>query len=196
MGLSPLEDKNGLYVGRIKKQRDIPSRERSEDRKRNRGKRNRLLMNLRIDIPRSSQIRLFRDRIDTRPGQARVATTTNSVIKHQSFIVATDAIKTPTSVQEALKDNNWVKAMKEEIETLEKNSTWEIVDRPKDKRVVSCRWIYVLKCKFDGTLERYKARLVDKGYTKTYGIDYEETFALVAKMNTIRVIISIAAHFD
>ncbi|RDX64345.1 hypothetical protein CR513_57108, partial [Mucuna pruriens] len=71
------------------------------------------------------------------------------------------------------------------MKALEKNSTWEIVDRPKDKRVIGCKWIYTVKCKFDGTLERYNARLVAKGYTKTYGIDYEEKFVLVAKMNTI-----------
>ncbi|RDX90369.1 hypothetical protein CR513_27776, partial [Mucuna pruriens] len=109
-------------------------------------------------------------------------------IQHQSFIVAIDAIKTPTSVQEALKEENWVQAMKEEMEALEKNSTWEIVNRHKDKRAIGYKWIYTMKCKSDGTLERYKARL-------TYGIDYEETFALVAKMNMVRVIISLAAHF-
>ncbi|RDX71963.1 hypothetical protein CR513_48619, partial [Mucuna pruriens] len=104
-------------------------------------------------------------------------------VQHQSFIAAIDAIKTPTSVQKALKDENWVQAMKEEMEA------------PKDKRAIGCRWIYIVKCKSDGTLERYKARLVAKGYTQTYGIDYEETFAPVAKMNTIRVIISLVAHF-
>ncbi|RDX81183.1 hypothetical protein CR513_38179, partial [Mucuna pruriens] len=70
-----------------------------------------------------------------------------------------------------------VQVMKEEMEALEKNSTWEIVDRSKDKRVVGCRGIYTVKCKSGRTLERYKARLI-------YGIDYEETFALVVKMNT------------
>ncbi|RDX91841.1 putative mitochondrial protein, partial [Mucuna pruriens] len=74
-------------------------------------------------------------------------------VQHQSFTIAIDAIKAPTSVQEALKDENWVQAMKEEMEALEKNSTWEIVDRPKDKRVVGYRWIYTVKCKSDGTLE-------------------------------------------
>ncbi|RDY02266.1 hypothetical protein CR513_14318, partial [Mucuna pruriens] len=59
--------------------------------------------------------------------------------------------------------------MKEEIKELEKNSTWEIVDRLKDKRAVDCRWIYTVKW-----------------YTQTYGIDYEETFAPITNMNTIR----------
>ncbi|RDY05308.1 Copia protein, partial [Mucuna pruriens] len=85
--------------------------------------------------------------------------------------------------------------MKEEMKALEKNSTWKIVDRPKDKKVVGCRWIYTVKCKSDGTLERYKTRLVAKGYTQTYGIDYEETFAPVTKMNMVRVIFSLATHF-
>ncbi|RDX74981.1 putative mitochondrial protein, partial [Mucuna pruriens] len=98
-------------------------------------------------------------------------------VQHQSFIVVIGAIKTPTSVKVALKDDNWVQPMKEEMKALEKNSTWEIIDRLKDKR------IYTVKYKSDGTLEQYKTRLVAKGYTQTYGIDYEETFSLVAKMN-------------
>ncbi|RDX71634.1 Copia protein, partial [Mucuna pruriens] len=85
-------------------------------------------------------------------------------VQHQSFIVVIDAIETPTSIQEALKDENWVQAMKDEMEALEKNSTWEIVDRPKDKRV-------------------------------TCGINYEETFFPIAKMKTVRVIISLTTHF-
>ena len=60
---------------------------------------------------------------------------------------------------------------------------------------MGCRWIYTVKYKFDGTLDRYKAKLVAKGYTQTYGIDYEETFAPVAKMNTVRIILSLVGHF-
>ncbi|RDY11210.1 hypothetical protein CR513_04163, partial [Mucuna pruriens] len=100
-------------------------------------------------------------------------------VQHQSFIVVIDAIKTPTSVRESLKDENCVQAMKEEMKALEKNLNWEIINRLKDKRVVGCRWIYNMKCKFDGTL-----KLVAKGYTQTYGIDYEELFAPIEKMNT------------
>ncbi|RDX90518.1 hypothetical protein CR513_27603, partial [Mucuna pruriens] len=76
------------------------------------------------------------------------------------------------------------------------NEVHDIVDKPKEKRTGGCKWIYnVKKCKFDGTLYRYRERWVAKKYTQTYDIDYEETFFLVAKMNTVRIIFSLAAYF-
>lgn len=77
------------------------------------------------------------------------------------------------------------------MKALEKNKTREAISKPKDKKLVGCKWVFTIKYKSDGTLERYKTRLVAKGYTQTYGIDYQETFSRVAKMNTVRILISL-----
>ena len=99
-------------------------------------------------------------------------------------------------MQEALTDPDWKKAMNEEMEALQRNTTWELVPLPKGKKTVGYRWIFIVKLNLDGSINRYKAWLVAKGYTQKYEVDYEDTFASVAKMNTIRVLISLVANLD
>src|SRR4051812_42189554 len=95
-----------------------------------------------------------------------------------------------------MQDPEWKAAMLEEMHALKKNGTWELVPRPTDKRTVGCKWVYIVKQTPEGKIDRYKARLVAKSYTKTYGDNYEETFSLVGKMNTVRILFSCAAHRD
>ena len=79
---------------------------------------------------------------------------------------------------------------------MESNQTWEIVLLPKNKIVVGCKWVFKIKYNAYGTVERYKARLVAKGYTQTAGIEYLETFSPVAKMTTIRLLLSLGSIYN
>ncbi|KAM1494901.1 hypothetical protein ACFXTO_029686 [Malus domestica] len=115
---------------------------------------------------------------------------------YASYICQLSSVSIPTKLQDALSDPKWVNAMKVEMEALEKNSTWDLVPLPNGKKAVGCRWVFTIKHKADGSIDRYKARLVAKGYTQTYGVDYQETFAPVAKLNTVRVLLSLAANQD
>jgi Reverse transcriptase (RNA-dependent DNA polymerase) len=94
-----------------------------------------------------------------------------------------------------MQDPRWRKAMFEEMRALMKNDTWDMVSKPYDKNNAGCKWIYTIKHTLEKNVERFKTRLVAKGYTQTYGVDYEEIFAPVAKMNTVRTLISCAVNF-
>jgi hypothetical protein len=100
----------------------------------------------------------------------------------------------PTSVKEACKDENWVKAMNEELDQIEKNGTWELVPRPKNKNIIGTKWVFKNKMNEDGQVTKDKARLVCKGYAQVEGIDFEETFAPVARLEEIIMFLAFSSH--
>uniref|UniRef100_A0A2N9FLT4 Integrase catalytic domain-containing protein n=1 Tax=Fagus sylvatica TaxID=28930 RepID=A0A2N9FLT4_FAGSY len=99
----------------------------------------------------------------------------------------------PHTFREASSDPLWQQAMKEELDALLKTGTWDLVDLPAGKSAIGCKWVYKIKTRSDGTVDRYKARLVTKGFTQEYGIDYEETFAPVARFSSVRTLIAVSA---
>jgi hypothetical protein len=87
----------------------------------------------------------------------------------------------------------WQNAMQAELQALKENHTWNIVPCPPTVKPIGSKWVFSVKLRSDGSLDRYKARLVALGYKQEYGVDYEETFAPVAKMTMVRTILAIAA---
>ncbi|XP_059441948.1 uncharacterized protein LOC132174280 [Corylus avellana] len=83
--------------------------------------------------------------------------------------------------------------MKKELDALYKNNAWDLVDLPHGKYVVGCKWVYKIKTCFDGTVDMYNARLVAHGFTQEYSVDYEETFALVARLSFVHALLAITA---
>ena len=100
----------------------------------------------------------------------------------------------PSSFEEAVQEPTWVDAMVEEYDSIVRNSAWEIVPRLVGKSVVGSRWIYKVKQATDGNVEKYKARFVARGFSQIEGIDYEGTFAPVARYSSIRIILALSTQ--
>jgi len=113
--------------------------------------------------------------------------------RHQVFLSTMSSSVEPKFYSEAAANPKWQDAMAAEIRALEENNTWTITALPLDKRPIGCKWVYKIKYHADGSIERHKARLVAKGYTQKEGINYQETFAPVAKLISVRCLIAIAA---
>ena len=100
----------------------------------------------------------------------------------------------PKMIEDALKDSDWVTVMQEELNEFERNKVWQLVPRPKNRSVVGTKWVFRNKTDVDGIIIRNKAKLVAKGYSQQEGIDYDETFAPVARLEAIRMFLAYAAH--
>ena len=97
-------------------------------------------------------------------------------------------------MEEFFEEEVWEQAMDEEIECIEKNQTWELVDVPKDKDVINVKWIYKTKQDADGNVQKHKERMVVRGFTQHLGIDFNETFPHVTHMDTVRTVLVKLLH--
>lgn len=111
-------------------------------------------------------------------------------VAHHALFADSD----PVLFEDAVNDVKWRKAMDAEIEAIEKNDTWELTDLPAEEKTIGVKWIFKTKLNEKGEVDKYKARLVAKGYTQEYGVDYAEVFAPLASHDTIRLVVSLAAH--
>ena len=130
----------------------------------------------------------------------RISKIPNRFVSYDSFspnfracLLALHSFHEPSHYNDAKQYAHWNEAMELELNALKKAQTWEIIDPPNGKKPIGCRWVFKVKTKSDGSLERYKARLVAKGYAQEYGVDYDETFAPVARMTSVRALIAIAS---
>ncbi|OMO73140.1 Integrase, catalytic core [Corchorus capsularis] len=143
----------------------------------------------------STQVVVHKPIVNDHPMQTR---SKNQIFQPKSVHLATkhpfSTDSEPTCVTQAMKDENWRRAMSDEINALLRNGTWELVPPSSSQNVIGCKWIFKLKRNSDGSISRHKARLVAKGYNQRPGIDFQETFSPVVKPTTIRIILSIATQ--
>ena len=109
--------------------------------------------------------------------------------RHYAYMACVVEVREPESYAEAAKDAKWRVAMEVGMHALAENETWDLVDAPKGVKPIGCRWVYKVKYNTDGSVNRYKAQLVAKGYVQKHGIDYDETFVPVTKMTIVRVLL-------
>ncbi|GJU40764.1 retrovirus-related pol polyprotein from transposon TNT 1-94 [Tanacetum coccineum] len=132
----------------------------------------------------------------SRPSGSKV----DDMAAYEFSIAEEEDTQEPITFQEAINSSEkdeWVRAMKEEVSSLKKNHTWELVDQPPGQKLISCKWLYKIKEWIEGVQKpRYKARVVARGFTQRAGIDYNEVFSPVVRHTSIRVILSLTACED
>ena len=107
--------------------------------------------------------------------------------------------KDPVSFSEAIGSSDsdkWIDAMNDELRSMDQNKVWELVELPERYKTVGCKWVFKTKRDSKGNIERHKAKLVAKGFTQKWGIDFKETFSPISKKDSLRIIMALVAHFD
>ncbi|KAG7538693.1 Zinc finger CCHC-type superfamily [Arabidopsis suecica] len=99
----------------------------------------------------------------------------------------------PFDFAEAKDSKEWIHACEDEINSITKNKTWDLVELPQGIKPIGLKWVFKLKRNADGSINKHKARLVAKGYVQRYGVDFDEVFAPVARIETIRLLVNLAA---
>jgi hypothetical protein len=131
--------------------------------------------------------------VNTIIGDIQKGVTTRSRVahfcEHYSFVSSIE----PHRVEEALQDSDWVVAMQEELNNFTRNGVWHLVPRP-NQNVVGTKWVFRNKQDEHGVVTRNKARLVAKGYSQVEGLDFGETYAPVARLESIRILLSYATY--
>jgi len=107
--------------------------------------------------------------------------------RHSAYLASITTTKEPHTYAQAILDPNCQKAMEEEFSALQINQTWTLTSLPAGQKPIGCKWVYKIKYNLDGSIDRYKAHLVAKGYNQIEGVDYSETFSPTSKLTTLSV---------
>jgi len=127
-------------------------------------------------------------------GNKESLTRTRSHFRQEKSMIGLLSVIEPTTVDETLSDDGWVLAMQEELNQFQQNDVWDLVPKPLQKNIIGTKWVFRNKLNEQGEVIRNKARLVAQGYSQQEGIDYTETFALVARLEAIRLLLSYAVN--
>jgi hypothetical protein len=120
--------------------------------------------------------------------------TTEEVLGFEYSGTCLVAVEEPRSVEEAMEDGCWRRAMQAEMKAIEENKTWEVCNLPVKHKAIGLKWVFKVKKDPDGNVVKHKARLVAKGYAQQQGVDFDEVFAPVARLETVRVLLALAAQ--
>nr|GEZ46403.1 hypothetical protein [Tanacetum cinerariifolium] len=128
------------------------------------------------------------------PAQDEAESSSNNIDLEMCMFALTVSTAEPKNIKEAMADSTWIEAMQEELHQFDRLQVWELVDKPFGKSIIRLKWLWKNKKDEDQTVIRNKARLVAKGYAQEEGIDFEESFAPVARLKAVRIFITYAAH--